>query len=95
MALNSDVQDLLDSTAKNKSLVASLVSGFQALKLANDALQAQLSAMPAASQIDDEDLNAIKAAANDLHDAISQASTAITANTSSAPPADPAAPANP
>lgn len=85
MALDTNVQELVNQVANNNSLVASVIAG---LKVESDqitALQAQVEALTAqigsGQAIDAEDLTAITKAVSDLKDTNAQLTTAIPAST--------------
>ncbi len=87
MALDTNVQELINQVANNNSLVGSVVAG---LKVESDqitALQAQVAALTAqigsagSAPIDPEDLAAITKAVSDLKDTNTQLQTAVPAST--------------
>jgi hypothetical protein len=80
MALDQNVQTLIDEVANNSNLVASAIAG---LKVESDqitALQAQIAAIPPSQPIDAEDLAALQKAVGDLKDTNAQLQTAVPAS---------------
>lgn len=82
MALQADVQALVDQVAANTSAVQGAIAGLQAEAAQIAALQAQIAALPPNAPIDAEDLAAIQTAVTNLKDTNAALQTAVPANVS-------------
>lgn len=86
MALNAQVQALVDAVAANKNGVKAALDGLAAEATQISALQAQIAALTPGQPIDADDLAAITQAVTDLGDTNSQLQTAVPANVQPAAP---------
>lgn len=95
MALNANVQKLVDDVAKNTDLVKSVLAAqdLQNKQIAD--LKAQLASIQPGQPIDDENLAAINATVATIEDTNKALVTAIPASTPAGPPVAPANPTAP
>jgi len=87
MALQPEVQDLVDKVAANSNAVQAATQALQAEAKQIADLQAQIAGITPGAPIDAEDLQAIKDAASKLADTNSALQTAVPQNAPPAPPA--------
>ena len=80
MALQADVQALVDAVTANTSAVAAAVAGLQAEAAQITALQAQLAAIVPGAPVDAADLTAIQGAVSTLQATNTSLQAAVPAN---------------
>jgi len=85
MAIQADVQRLVDEVAQNKDLVTSVAQALQVQGKQIDDLKAQVTGLQAGQVLTVDDLNAIKTAVTDLGDTNTALQTATPANTPGQP----------
>ncbi len=87
MALQADVQKLVDAVTANTNAVQAAIAGLQAEATQIAALQAQVAALTPGQPVDAEDLTAIQSAVSTLAATNQSLQTAVPANVP--PPAPP------
>lgn len=95
MALNANVQKLVDDVAKNSDVSKSILAAQDVLSAQIADLKTQLGAIQPGQAIDDEDLAAINASIATLEQTNTALGNAIPASTSAGPPVAPSNPTAP
>jgi hypothetical protein len=92
MAIQADVQKLIDEVAQNKDLVTSVAQALQVQGKQIDDLKAQITGLQAGQVLTVDDLTAIQGAVTQLGETNTALQTATPANTAGQPIVAPATP---
>lgn len=92
MAIQADVQKLVDEVAQNKDLVTSVAQALQVQGKQIDDLNTQVKGFQAGQVLTVDDLTAIQAAATQLGETNTALQTAVPANTPGQPSVPPVTP---